>query len=177
MEKTKKIEIFEGKTFEDLVKDIYERSTEERDKALKIFTNISDRVQDNEDVFMIGDKSHPYLAIAHQSTDNLIKLMGTIHKVIETESAGVEEDVFDKNSLFDLMDKQNLIPDELAARDEEPTVEEEEMKDAFKGFEKEGNAFMGEEAPKTKKETKKKKSNFKIELELNDDHKERYNTE
>ena len=83
LEKLKEISLFEGKTLDEIFGVIYSQSIEERTEAMATFKKFKEMVTDPEDLFMSGDKPHPYLSEARIATDNLIKMITASHKLIE----------------------------------------------------------------------------------------------
>ena len=62
------------------------QSIEEREEAMNTFKKFKEMVDDKEDLFMSGDKPHPYLDSAHKATENLIKMISASHKLLELDS-------------------------------------------------------------------------------------------
>jgi hypothetical protein len=120
LDKLKGIKIFEGKSLEDVFQDIYERSTEDRNAAMSTFLEFKEMIKDQEDLFMLGDKPDKYLKIAQESTDNLIKMVNAVQKVVEK---GVEdnEDV-DPKTLLAILDDKGVAPTRFRR---EETIEDE----------------------------------------------------
>jgi len=79
LEKLKEIALFEGKTLDEIFGVIYSQSLEEREEAMATFRKFKEMVSDPEDLFMSGDKPHPYLAEARMATENLIKMITASH--------------------------------------------------------------------------------------------------
>ena len=116
MNKLKEIELFDGKTLDIIFKDIYERTTEERERALKVFDNIAERLKEDDDVFMIGDKANPYLDIAQKSTDNLTKMIVAAQRLLDLETGG--ERGIDKDTIIDILENMgDILPEEIKNRD------------------------------------------------------------
>ena len=65
LEKLKDIELFEGKTLDEIFQVIYDMSIEQQKEAMSAFKKLNEFVQDTEDAFMLGDKGAPYLDNAH----------------------------------------------------------------------------------------------------------------
>ena len=107
LDKLKEINLFEGKTLDEIFKDIYSQSIEERKVAIDTFEKFKAMVEDKEDLFMSGDKPHPYLDSAHKATENLIKMITASHKLIELET-GSEESI-GASEILDLLDKEGII--------------------------------------------------------------------
>ena len=61
LEKLKDISLFEGKSLDEIFNVIYQQSLEERDEAMSTFKKFKNMIGDTEDLFMSGDKPHPYI--------------------------------------------------------------------------------------------------------------------
>lgn len=108
LEKLKESEVFDGKTLEDIFRDIYDRSTEDRDEAMKAFREFREMVVDKEDLFMLGDKPSQYLKIAQESTDNLIKMVSAAQKIMSVADTTVES--VDKDDILDILEGEGIAP-------------------------------------------------------------------
>ena len=101
LEKLKEISLFEGKTLDEIFGVIYSQSIEERKVAMATFKKFKEMVSDPEDLFMSGDKPHPYLSEARMATENLIKMITASHKLIE-----MQEGIAPKRFLSHLEEKE-----------------------------------------------------------------------
>ena len=125
LEKLKEIALFEGKTLDEIFEVIYTQSLEEREEAMATFRKFKEMVADPEDLFMSGDKPHPYLAEARAATENLIKMITASHKLIEMQGSS-KEDV-NASDILDLLDQEGIAPKRfLANRGEEKEERKEE---------------------------------------------------
>ena len=86
LDRLREIKLFEGKSLDEIFQVIYSQSLEEREEAIVTFKRFREMVSDPEDLFMSGDKPHPYLDSAHKATENLIKMITASHKLLELES-------------------------------------------------------------------------------------------
>ena len=103
LEKLKDISLFEGKSLDEIFNVIYQQSLEERDEAMSTFKKFKNMIGDTEDLFMSGDKPHPYLDSAHKATENLIKMVTASHKLLDLENENKES--VNANDILDLLDK------------------------------------------------------------------------
>ncbi len=117
LDKLKEINLFEGKTLDEIFKDIYSQSIEERKVAIETFEKFKGMVEDKEDLFMSGDKPHPYLDSAHKATENLIKMITASHKLIELETGS--QDSIGATEILDLLDKEGIAPKRFQSEDDE----------------------------------------------------------
>lgn len=122
-------ELFEGKTAEDIYREVYEFTVEERKVALDMFNKLNNFIKDPEDGFMQGDKPSPYLDSAHKSTENLIKLLQVINKA--TGNVDQNEKGIDISSIINLLDEKEIAPDRMRRRKEERENQKETTQDIF----------------------------------------------
>ena len=129
LDRLKEISLFEGKTLDEIFNVIYAQSIEERAEAMATFKKFREMVGDREDLFMSGDKPHPYLDSAHKATENLIKMITASHKLLELESDDKES--VNANDILDLLDREGIAPkrfmppsDEESKEEKEPTIVE-----------------------------------------------------
>ena len=108
LEKLKDISLFEGKSLDEIFNVIYQQSLEERDEAMSTFKKFKNMIGDTEDLFMSGDKPHPYLDSAHKATENLIKMITASHKLLDLENENKES--VNANDILDLLDKEGIAP-------------------------------------------------------------------
>lgn len=108
LDKLKDISLFEGKSLDEIFNVIYKQSLEEREEAMATFKRFREMVSDSEDLFMSGDKPHPYLDSAHKATENLIKMITASHKLLDLESES--KDSVNANDILDLLDKEGIAP-------------------------------------------------------------------
>lgn len=122
LEQLKTAEIFDGKTLEDIFRDIYDRSTEDRDEAMGAFKEFKAMVSDKEDLFMLGDKPSQYLKIAQESTDNLIKMVTAAQKLMAADSNYSES--VNKDDILDILEGEGIAPSRFKKSKEDTRVEE-----------------------------------------------------
>lgn len=118
LNKLKEFELFEGMSIDKIFKEIYDRSTEERQRAIDTFDKIVINFQDKDDMFLIGDKANPYLDIAQKATDNLTKMLSTAQKLVEAASGETQSDPeLEREAMIKMLDEANAIPEELKQRE------------------------------------------------------------
>ena len=130
LEKLKEIELFEGKTLDEIFKVIYEQSVDQQQEAMKTFKKLNEFVKDAEDAFMSGDKAAPYLDSAHKATENIIKMVAASQKLVDKQENN-ENLNMSSSDILAVLDSQGIAPKRFVAAPEE--VEEE---DNFKEFPK-----------------------------------------
>ena len=124
LEKLKEISLFEGKTLDEIFGVIYSQSIEERKEAMATFKKFKEMVSDPEDLFMSGDKPHPYLSEARMATENLIKMITASHKLIEMQGNNKED--INTTDILDLLDQEGIAPKRFLSNLEEKEERKEE---------------------------------------------------
>ena len=127
LEKLKEISLFEGKTLDEIFGVIYSQSLEERTEAMDTFKKFKAMVGDAEDLFMSGDKPHPYLSEARMATENLIKMITASHKLIEMQGSNKED--INATDILDLLDQEGIAPKRFLSHLEEKEETKEEEKE------------------------------------------------
>lgn len=123
LEKLKDIELFEGKTLDEIFQVIYDMSIEQQKEAMSAFKKLNEFVQDTEDAFMLGDKGAPYLDNAHKATDNLIKMVTASHKLINKEEEADNQNISSAD-ILSVLDSQGIAPSRFVDNDDDKVVEE-----------------------------------------------------
>jgi hypothetical protein len=127
LENLKEISLFEGKTLDEIFGVIYSQSIEERTEAMDTFKKFKAMVGDAEDLFMSGDKPHPYLSEARMATENLIKMITASHKLIEMQGSNKED--INATDILDLLDQEGIAPKRFLSHLEEKEETKEEEKE------------------------------------------------
>ncbi len=123
LEKLKDIELFEGKTLDEIFQVIYNMSIEQQQEAMAAFKKLNEFVKDTEDAFMLGDKGAPYLDSAHKATDNLIKMVTASHKLINKEEESENQNISSAD-ILSVLDSQGIAPDRFVDKEEEKPAED-----------------------------------------------------
>ena len=128
LEKLKDIELFEGKTLDEIFQVIYDMSIEQQKEAMSAFKKLNEFVQDTEDAFMLGDKGAPYLDNAHKATDNLIKMVTASHKLINKEEEAENQNISSAD-ILSVLDSQGIAPSRFVDNDDDEVVEDSKIDD------------------------------------------------
>ena len=126
LEKLKDIELFEGKTLDEIFQVIYDMSIEQQKEAMSAFKKMTEFVQDTEDAFMLGDKGAPYLDNAHKATDNLIKMVTASHKLINKEEEAENQNISSAD-ILSVLDSQGIAPSRFVDNDDDEVVEDSKI--------------------------------------------------
>ena len=99
-----KDEIFEGKTFEDLTKDIYDNQKNKKLQLDLLIQEIHGMIQTIDDAVMVAPLIKELFDVAVKNDEHLVKLAGVIQRIIAKSSTGDEESMLLSDS-----EKEDLI--------------------------------------------------------------------
>ena len=84
-------EIFEGKTFQDLTKDIYENSQKKKLQIDLLIQEIHGFIQTIDDVVMVAPIIKEYMDVSIKNDEHLVKLAGVLQRIIGKSNSANEE--------------------------------------------------------------------------------------
>ncbi len=84
-------EIFEGKSFQDLTKDIYENSQKKKVQIDLLISEIHGFIQTIDDVVMVAPIIKEYMEVSVKNDEHLVKLAGVLQRII-SKSTGTNEE-------------------------------------------------------------------------------------
>ena len=84
-------EIFEGKTFQDLTKDIYENTTNKKKQIDLLISEIHGFIQTIDDVVMVAPIIKEYMEVSVKNDEHLVKLAGVLQRIMGKSSGANEE--------------------------------------------------------------------------------------
>jgi C4-type Zn-finger protein len=99
-----KDEIFEGKSFQDLTKDIYKNTTDRKLQIDLLIQEIHGFITTIDDVVLVAPIIKEYMDVAVKNDEHLVKLAGVIQRIIAKSSGGDEESFLLSDS-----EKEDLI--------------------------------------------------------------------
>ena len=99
-----KDEIFEGKTFQDLTKDIYKNTSDRKKQIDLLISEIHGFITTIDDVVLVAPIIKEYMDVAVKNDEHLVKLAGVIQRIIAKSSSGDEESFLLSDS-----EKEDLI--------------------------------------------------------------------
>ena len=99
-----KEEIFKGKSFSDLTKDIYKNTTDRKKQIDLLISEIHGFITSIDDVVMIAPIIKEYMDIAVKNDEQLVKLAGVLQRIISKSSGNDDESL-----LLSEQEKQDLI--------------------------------------------------------------------
>jgi|TARA_B100000287_G_scaffold433391_1_gene494993 hypothetical protein len=99
-----KDEIFKGKTFEDLTKDIYDNQKNKKLQLDLLIQEIHGMIQTIDDAVMVAPLVKELFDVAVKNDEHLVKLAGVIQRIIAKSAGSGEESMLLSDS-----EKEDLI--------------------------------------------------------------------
>ena len=84
-------EIFEGKTFQDLTKDIYENTTKRKTQIDLLISEIHGFITTIDDVVLVAPIIKEYMDTAVRNDEHLVKLAGVLQRIISKSNGAGDE--------------------------------------------------------------------------------------
>ena len=84
-------EIFEGKTFQDLTKDIYENTTKRKVQIDLVISEIHGFITTIDDVVMVAPIIKEYMDTAVRNDEHLVKLASVLQRIISKSQGDSDE--------------------------------------------------------------------------------------
>ena len=84
-------EIFKGKTFQDLTKDIYENSQKKKTQIDLLISEIHGFITTIDDVVMIAPIIKEYMDVSIKNDEHLVKLAGVLQRIISKSQGDSDE--------------------------------------------------------------------------------------
>ena len=84
-------EIFKGKTFQDLTKDIYENTQKKKIQIDLLISEIHGFIQTIDDVVMVAPIIKEYMEVSVKNDEHLVKLAGVLQRIISKSTGANDE--------------------------------------------------------------------------------------
>lgn len=88
------IEIYEGQTFDKLLKQIHENSNEKSIQITSLISKLTEFIKNPDDATLLVPLIAEYLEVGVKNDDQLIKLAGIIQRFIKGSASSNEESSF-----------------------------------------------------------------------------------
>jgi hypothetical protein len=126
-------EIFEGKTFQDLTKDIYENTTKRKTQIDLLISEIHGFITTIDDVVLVAPIIKEYMDTAVRNDEHLVKLAGVLQRIISKSQGESDESMLlSDEEKADLMGTLQDTVDDL--QKESQRLENIKDKTVQKGF-------------------------------------------
>jgi len=100
-----KDEIFEGKTFQDLTRDIYKNSNDKKLQLDLLVQEIHGFITSIDDVIMIAPIIKELMDVSIKNDEHLVKLASVVQRIITRSQSGSDEDTLGLSE----QEKEDLI--------------------------------------------------------------------
>ena len=84
-------EIFKGKTFQDLTKDIYDNTINKKKQIDLIISEIHGFITTIDDVVLVAPIIREYMEVAVKNDEHLVKLAGVLQRIISKSQGDSDE--------------------------------------------------------------------------------------
>tara|TARA_R100001591_G_C4314780_1_gene173844 strand:- start:316 stop:690 length:375 start_codon:yes stop_codon:yes gene_type:complete len=119
-------EIFKGKTLSDLFGEIYDNSKETKSQVKALIGELKPLIENIGDATLIVPMIKEYMEIGVKNDDALVKLATIIQRMEIAQAKGASgEDLFDFDSLQDLLEESEEIKEEVAEKQKEEDEEQQ----------------------------------------------------
>jgi len=106
-------EIFEGKTFQDLTKDIYENTTKRKTQIDLLISEIHGFITTIDDVVLVAPIIKEYMDTAVRNDEHLVKLAGVLQRIISKSQGESDESMLSDEEKAELMGTLQDTVDDL----------------------------------------------------------------
>jgi len=119
-------EIFKGKTLSDLFGEIYDNSKETKSQVKALIGELKPLIENIGDATLIVPMIKEYMEIGVKNDDALVKLATIIQRMEIAQAKGASgEDLFDFDSLQELLEESEEIKEEVAEKQKEEDEEQQ----------------------------------------------------
>ena len=120
-------ELFEGKSYKDLMKDIVSNTENKRDQIDIVISDLRDQIKTINDAIVLAPIIQSYLDIGIKNDESLVKLAAVVQRLISAQSAGD-----DSSGILTEAEKEQLLKTikevDLTSKEKLPEVKKQEVK-------------------------------------------------
>lgn len=106
-------QIFEGKTFSDLLKNIYDNSSKKEKQIKDLISSLKPMVVDTQSALMVVPLIKEYLDVSVKNDDSLIKIAGIVQRAMANSSGGSDDFVLSESEKEQLLNAVQSIDKEV----------------------------------------------------------------
>ena len=99
-------ELFKGKTFSDLMKDIYKNSKEKHAKIEKLVDTLSPLIKNVDDATIVVPLIKEYLEVGVKNDELLVKLAGIVQRYASSNNSGNTDEI---GAILSPKEKEQLV--------------------------------------------------------------------
>ena len=123
-------EIFKGKTFQDLTKDIYENTVDKKKQIDLLISEIHGFITTIDDVILVAPIIKEYMEVSVKNDEHLVKLAGVLQRIISKSQGDSDETMLlsdsEKEELMGTL--QNTVNDLQKESDRLTNIKDETIK-------------------------------------------------
>jgi hypothetical protein len=120
-------ELFEGKSYKDLMKDIVSNTENKRDQIDIVISDLRDQIKTINDAIVLAPIIQSYLDIGIKNDESLVKLAAVVQRLISAQSGGD-----DSSGILTEAEKEQLLKTikevDLTSKEKLPEVKKQEVK-------------------------------------------------
>jgi len=120
-------ELFSGKSYKDLMKDIVTNTENKRDQIDIVISDLRDQIKTINDAIVLAPIIQSYLDIGIKNDESLVKLAAVIQRLVSAQSGGD-----DSGNILTEAEKEQLLKTikevDLTSKDKLPEVKKPEVK-------------------------------------------------
>ena len=116
-------EIFKGKSLSDLFGEIYDNSRETKTQVKALIGELKPLIENIGDATLIVPMIKEYMEIGVKNDEHLIKLATVIQRIEAIQAKGDGAEIFDFESLQDLLEESENVQEEVKNVSEEDKEE------------------------------------------------------
>jgi len=105
--------IFDGKTFSDLLKNIYDNSSKKEKQIKDLISNLKPYVTDTQSALMVVPLIKEYLDVSVKNDDSLIKIAGIIQRALNNSNGNGDGDFLSEAELDQIRGEVQKINTEI----------------------------------------------------------------
>jgi hypothetical protein len=105
--------IFDGKTFSDLLKNIYDNSSKKEKQIKDLISSLKPYVIDTQSALMVVPLIKEYLDVSVKNDDSLIKIAGIVQRALNNSNGNGDGDFLSEAELDQLRGEVQKIGEEV----------------------------------------------------------------
>ncbi len=123
-----KDEIFDGKTFQDLTRDIYDNQKNKKLQLDLLIQEIHGMIQTMDDAVMVAPLIKELFEVAEKNDEHLVKLAGVYQRILSKTSGGEETTLLSDAEKEDLINALQEDVNDLQKRNDDINILQEKTK-------------------------------------------------
>ena len=122
-------EIFKGKTFQDLTKDIYDNTINKKKQIDLLISEIHGFITTIDDVVLVAPIIREYMEVAVKNDEHLVKLAGVLQRIVSKSQGGTDETMLlSESEKVELMGTLQDVVEDLQKINDKAEIAKQETK-------------------------------------------------